>query len=75
MGVSTTHPILSMLFTHTTSGPPVLFFAAIKSAFSLQRIFRSQDFPCEDLQPIVEFGVFVFAILLHLHEKSLEIQR
>ena len=84
MGVSTTHPILSMLFTHTTSGPPVLFFASspssllalnFKSAFSLQRIFRSQDFPCEDLQPIFEFGVFVFAILLHLHEKSLEIQR
>ena len=23
MGVSTTHPILSMLLTHTTSGPPV----------------------------------------------------
>ena len=23
------HPILSMLFTHTTFGPPVLFFAAV----------------------------------------------
>ena len=29
MGVPTTHPILSMLFTHTTSGPPVLFVAAV----------------------------------------------
>ena len=31
----------------------------LKSAFSLQRIFRCQIFPCEDWQ----FGVLVFAVL------------
>ena len=33
------------------------------------------NFPCEDLQPVVEFGVLAFAVLLHLHEKSHEIHR
>ena len=37
--------------------------------------FRWQIFPCEDLQRVVEFGVLVFTVLFHLHEKSLEIHR
>ena len=40
---------------------PSLLLAPLnfKSAFSLQRIFRCQIFPCEDWQ----FGVLVFAVL------------
>ena len=38
-----------------------------KSGFSLWRIFRCQIFPCEELQPVVEFGVLVLAVLFHLY--------
>ena len=34
-----------------------------KSTFSPQRIFPCQIFPEEDLQPVVELGVLVFAVL------------
>ena len=51
--------------------PSSLLALNFKSAFSLQRLFRCQIFPCEDLQLVVEFGVLVFAVLFHLHEKSL----
>ena len=37
--------------------------------------FRYQIFPCEDLQPVAEFGILVFAVLFHLHAKSLEIHQ
>ena len=73
MGVPTTHPILSMLFTHTTSGLPVLFVAAVSFFVSSQRSRSRWFFGVKSslARPIVEFGVLVFAVLLHLHEKSL----
>ena len=73
MGVPTTHPILSMLFTHTTPGLPVLFVAAVSFFVSSQRSRSRWFFGVKSslARPIVEFGVLVFAVLLHLHEKSL----
>ena len=73
MGVPTTHPILSMLFTHTTSALPVLFVAAVSFFVSSQRSRSRWFFGVKSslARPIVEFGVLVFAVLLHLHEESL----
>ena len=67
--------IFSLLRCLLLPSPSSLLALNFKSAFLLQRIFSCQIFPCEGLQPVVEFGVLLFAVLFHLHEKSLEIQR
>ena len=68
--------MFSLLRCLLLPSPSSLLALTFNSAFSLQRIqFRCQIFPCEDLQPVVEFGVLAFAVLLHLHEKSHEIHR
>ena len=68
--------MLSLLRCLSLPSPSsLLALTDFKSAFSLQRIFRCQIFPCEDLQPVVEFSVLVFALLFHMHQKSLEIHR
>ena len=67
--------IFSLLQCLLLPPPSSLLGLNFKSSFSLQRIFRCQIFPCEDLQLVVEIGVLVFAVLFHLHKKSLEIHQ
>ena len=43
MGVSTTHPILSVLLTHSTSGPPVMGWDIVESADKGMKVFTRDN--------------------------------
>ena len=63
--------MFSLLHCLLLPSPSSLLALNFKSAFSLQRFFGVKNLPLRGFT----VGVLVFAVLFHLHERSLEIHR